>query len=99
MKVVPKLRNAGVLTGDYWRHDLRRTVITPLAKLGIPRAVLSQVLNHTDRGPRATAIYDQYDYDREKRKTLETWGRHLDALIGGATPSRLVSFPGRRPQR
>ena len=98
VKVVPILRNAGVLTGDYWRHDLRRTVITTLAKLSIPRAVLSQVLNHTDRGPRATAIYDKYDYDREKREALEAWGRHLDALLTGQT-SRVVPFSGRRPRR
>jgi integrase len=93
--VISRLRHAGLLTGDYTRHDLRRTVITTLAKLGIPRAVLSQVLNHTDRGPRATAIYYQDDYDTEKRKALEKWGRYLDDLLTGHTP-RVVPFSGRR---
>ena len=93
VKVVPILRNTGVIMGDYWRHDLRRTVGTTMTKLGIPRAMLSHVLNHkTDRGPRATAVYDKYDYDREKRKAMEVWGRHLDALIHGITSARVVPF-------
>ena len=94
--VISRLRHAGLLTGDYTRHDLRRTVATGITTLGIPRATLSHVLNHTDTGPRATAIYDRSSYDNEKQKALETWGRHLDTLVGGATPSRLVSFPDRR---
>jgi len=90
--VISRLRHAGLLTGDYSRHDLRRTVATGLMQhAGTTRAVLSQVLNHTDSGPRATAVYDQYSYDREKRKALEAWGRHLDALLHGTT-SRVVTF-------
>ena len=95
--VISRLRRAGLLTGDYTRHDLRRTVATGMTKLGIPRATLSHVLNHTDIGPRATAIYDRYSYDREKRTALEAWGRHLDALLTGH-PSRVVPFAGRRPR-
>ena len=93
--VVSRLRHAGLLTGDYTRHDLRRTVATGMAQLGTTRAVLSHVLNHTDGGPSATAVYDRYDYDREKRTALETWGRHLDALLTGHT-SRVVPFAGKR---
>ena len=47
-------------------------------------------------GHPATEVYDRYNYDPEKRTALDKWGRHLDTLIGGATPSRLVSFPDRR---
>ena len=96
--VISRLRHAG-LTGDYTRHDLRRTVATGLETLGIPISTISQVLNQQEGGPRATKIYARHTYDREKREALETWGRHLDTLIGGATPSRLVSFPDRRPRR
>ena len=98
VKTVSKLRNAGVITGDYWRHDFRRTVMTTLGKLGVSEEVISKVLNHTNRGPRATAIYARYNYDKEKRVALEAWGRHLDALLTGH-PSRVVTFSGRRPRR
>ena len=41
-------------------------------------------------------VYDRYNYDPEKQKALETWGRHLDALLTGHT-SRVVRFSGNRP--
>jgi len=63
-----RLRHAG-LTGDFTRHDLRRTVATGLA-LGYG-SVVGRILNHVQAGPRATAVYDRYDYDREKRTALD----------------------------
>ena len=48
--------------------------MTTLGKLEVSEEVISKVLNHTNRGPRATAIYARYDYDREKRTALEAWG-------------------------
>jgi len=39
-----------------------------------------------------TKIYDRYTYDKEKRHALDTWGRHLDALIHGRTSARVVPF-------
>ena len=71
--------------------------MTTLGLLGFSEEVISKVCNHTTRGPRATAVYARYDYDREKREALEAWGRHLDALLTGQT-SRVVRFSGRRPR-
>ena len=71
---------------------------TGLEMLGIPISTISPVLNQQEGGPRATKIYARHTYDREKREALETWGRPLDTLIGAAAPSRLVSFPDRRPE-
>jgi len=50
------------------------------------------------RDPRATAVYDTYNYDREKRNALEAWGRHLDALLTGQRQDKVVSFSGKRPR-
>ena len=96
-KAVSKLRHAG-LASDYTRHDLRRTVATGMTKLGVARATVSLVLNQQEGGPRATEVYDRYNYDPEKRKALDKWGRHLDALLTGHT-SRVVPFSGKRPRR
>ena len=103
-KAIPILRAHGLLTDDpdlvrYWRHDLRRTVATGMERLGVATSTISKVMNHVDAGPRATKIYARHHFDKEKQEALEAWGRHLDALIGGATPSRVVSFPDRRPRR
>ena len=70
-----------------------------MAREGISRGTLSQVMNHVDGGPRATVVYDRYNYDTEKRKALETWGRCLDAMIGDGKKPRVVGFPAGRPRR
>jgi len=62
-------------------HDLRRTCATGMAKAGVPVENIAKVLNHVDRGARATRVYDRYSYDREKRAALETWARRLDAIL------------------
>lgn len=65
-----------------WRyHDLRRSCATGLARLGVRRDTIRQVLNHSDNS--VTAIYDRYGYMPEKRHALDIWARHLQELIEG----------------
>jgi integrase len=61
-------------------HDLRRTTASHLTGMGIPRLVVSKILNHVERG--VTAVYDRHSYDREKRQALEAWSRKLGEIIG-----------------
>lgn len=42
-----------------------------MASAGVPRLVISKVLNHVETG--VTAVYDRHSYDAEKREALETW--------------------------
>lgn len=74
---------------DFRGHDFRRTAATRMAAAGIPRDHISRVLNHVEGGARATAVYDRYSYDREKRIALETWARAVQAIVqqkdGGTT--------------
>jgi integrase len=67
-------------------HDLRRTGASNMTseRLGIPRLVVSKVLNHTsDTGGAAevTAVYDLNDYLPEKRKALDGWAAVLANII------------------
>ena len=71
---------------DWTIHDLRRTAASGMARLAQPVHVVEAVLNHksgTIRG--VAAIYNRYSYADEKRAALEAWGRHVTALIQGAT--------------
>jgi hypothetical protein len=55
------------------------------------RTVIKKILNHTDGS--VTAIYDRYDYDREKRAALTRWDRQVRAIVSGKpTPAKVVSF-------
>jgi len=50
-------------------HDLRRTVGTEMARLGLPVHVRSLVLNHSPMSRGVTdAVYNRYAYDKEKRE-------------------------------
>jgi integrase len=61
-------------------HDLRRTAASLMVGAGVPRLVVSKILNHVETG--VTAVYDRHSYDLEKRAALDYWGRRLDAIVG-----------------
>ncbi|WP_081631116.1 tyrosine-type recombinase/integrase [Aureimonas ureilytica] len=67
-------------------HDLRRTGATAITseRIGMPRFVVSQVLNHSsDAGGTAavTAVYDRNAYMREKRAALDAWADLLLSIV------------------
>jgi integrase len=63
--------------GAFTLHDLRRTVRTGLAKLGIRPDIAERCLNHAQPGIIAT--YDTHQYLDEKRDALTQWADHLRA--------------------
>lgn len=65
-------------------HDLRRTALTEMARLGVAPIVLGHIANHrsTTRAGVTLAVYSQYDYGKEKRAALELWADRLAAIIG-----------------
>jgi integrase len=80
--------NLESIAGKSWRdeppspHDLRRTVATRLAELGVAKEDRDAVLNHTPRDV-GKKHYDLYDREREKRRALELWASTLSAIIDG----------------
>jgi integrase len=66
-------------------HDLRRTALTGMARLGIAPIVLGHVANHrtTTRAGVTMAVYSQYTYDKEKRAALELWAERVAAIVAG----------------
>jgi integrase len=65
-----------------WRlHDLRRTAATGMARLGISPPVIERVLNHASSAGPLAAIYQRYDYAKEKREALEAWALEVARLI------------------
>ena len=65
-------------------HDLRRTVVTRMAELGISPIVLAHVVNHrsVSKAGVTLGVYSQYTYEKEKREALELWAKRLDAIVG-----------------
>jgi integrase len=73
-------------------HDLRRTVATRMAELGVQPHIIEAVLNHVSGHKGGVAgIYNRATYDKEKREALNLWAEHVTAMVEGraATVVRL----------
>jgi integrase len=79
-----KKLDAAMEPDEPWKlHDLRRTVTTMLAEIGVAPHVADKVLNHrsgTIKG--VAAIYNRHDYRKEARQALEAWAERLAAIVG-----------------
>jgi integrase len=66
-----------------WRlHDLRRTCVSGMARLGIAPHVADKVLNHqsgTISG--VAAVYQRHEFLAERKDALERWGAHVARLL------------------
>jgi integrase len=69
-------RNAGL--SNVRLHDLRRTLRTGLAELGVSFEVAERVLNHAMPG--LQAVYNRHSYAAEKRTALVLWADHVLSL-------------------
>jgi integrase len=69
---------------DWWVHDLRRTVVTGMNRIGILPHVVECVVNHVS-GFRAgvAAVYNHNSYEREMAQALQRWSEHVLALAEG----------------
>jgi integrase len=69
-----------------WRiHDIRRTVATGMADIGIEPHVIEATLNHYSGHRRGVAgIYNRSPYDRAVKAALARWAEHVLALVEGA---------------
>ena len=79
-----------------WRlHDIRRTVATRMAELGVLPHVVEAVLNHVSGHKAGVAgIYNRALYSTEKRRALDLWADHVRSLVEGE-PAKVVVLRGR----
>jgi integrase len=64
-------------------HDLRRTVATGMANIGVQPHIIEAVLNHVSghRGGVA-GIYNRANYAAEKAAALTRWDEHVASILG-----------------
>lgn len=81
----------GIALRPWTVHDIRRTVATSMQSLGVKLEVTEEVLNHKTGSRTAIARrYQVYEYEAEKRAALETWERHLLALVNGQSSNNVI---------
>jgi integrase len=66
-----------------WRlHDLRRTCVSGMARLGVAPHIADKILNHqsgTISG--VAAVYQRHEFLAERRAALDLWGAHVSQLL------------------
>ena len=79
-RLAAELADDGEPLAAWGLHDLRRTVRTEMARLGIADAVAEKVLNHT--APGLIETYNRHAYDAEMADAFERWGAELLRIVG-----------------
>ena len=73
-KIANNAKKAELEPMEPWTlHDIRRSVATHMARLGVAQEHIERVLGHVVAGVAGT--YNRYSYLDEKRAALETWGK------------------------
>jgi integrase len=77
-----------------WRlHDLRRTCVSGMARLGVAPHVADKILNHqagTISG--VAAVYQRHDFLAERQAALDLWGAHVGQLVGGLSHDERIAL-------
>jgi integrase len=81
-----------------WRlHDLRRTVASGMAQLGINLPVIEKVLNHASGSfAGIVGVYQRHSFADEKRAALEAWGNFVATLVDSKPTSKVVRLRGKQ---
>lgn len=88
-------------TSDWVIHDLRRTVTSNMARLGVRIEVADKVLNHVSGKLGGIAgIYNRFQYLPERKEALDKWAAFVADLIQPKEAPRqriILRRPGEQP--
>jgi integrase len=84
----------GAKQPEHWTfHDLRRTMASGMARLGIQLPVIEKVLNHSSGSFRGiVGVYQRHSYADEKRQALDAWASFVQSTVSGTKPANVVTM-------
>jgi integrase len=78
-------------------HDLRRTVASGMARLGVNLPVIEKLLNHVSGSfAGIVGVYQRHSFADEKRAAMGAWARHVEAIVSGEPPANVLPMAPRR---
>ena len=69
-------------------HDLRRTCLTVITRLGFSRDAMDRINNHKDG--RVRDVYDRHGYGREDATIMDAIARHATGIVDGGETDDVV---------
>ena len=77
-------------------HDLRRTMASGMAKVGVRLEVIEKCLNHISGSfGGIVGIYQRHNFAAEKRAAFDSWDRHVESVVT-KRPGNVVPLLRRR---
>ena len=74
-------------------HDLRRTLVTGMQRMGVRLEVTEALLNHTGTSRGGIAgVYHKHDWKPEKREALARWAAHVLHIVAIAEGENVISL-------
>jgi hypothetical protein len=78
---------------DWVVHDIRRSVATRMADLGVEPHIIEAAINHQSGHKAGVAgTYNRSRYEKQVRAALSIWCSHLESIISGSE-RKVVPFP------
>ena len=71
-------------------HDLRRTCLTWITRLGFGRDAMDRIANH--KTSTVTDVYDRHGYADEDKRIMAAVARHVIGLVEGTETSNVISL-------
>jgi hypothetical protein len=78
-------------------HDIRRTVASGMARLGVNLPVIEKLLNHVSGSfAGIVGVYQRHSFADEKRAAMAAWARHVEAIVSGNATANIIELRGGR---
>ena len=71
-------------------HDLRRTCLTRITRLGFGRDAMDRMANH--RTSTVTDVYDRHGYEDEDRRIMAAIARHVASLVEETGKTNVIAL-------
>lgn len=78
-------------------HDLRRTVASGMARLGIALPVIERCLNHVSGSfAGIVGVYQKHEFAAEKKAAFDAWARHVETVVTASAAKVVPISQGNR---
>jgi integrase len=86
-------RRLGKAVASWRLHDLRRSVATKMADIGVEPHIIEAALNHRSGHRRGVAsVYNRSTYEPQVKAALARWAAHLMVLVEGRGGDNVVEL-------
>jgi len=84
-------------TAPWVWHDIRRTVASGMARLGVNLPVIEKLLNHVSGSfAGIVGVYQRHSFADEKRAAMQAWANHVEVIVSGKTGGNVVELAAAR---